>query len=50
MKGKEEWFKICPQCESKNITIDVSTESFHFYKCKNCGFFGPLFPEVKEKG
>ncbi len=39
--------KLCPSCRSKNITLYMGGQ-FGKYKCKDCGYVGPLIIEKKE--
>ncbi|MBT3416808.1 hypothetical protein HON86_03680 [Candidatus Woesearchaeota archaeon] len=50
-----EMIRICPKCQSTNVSPDIGTEAygsgkiFNSYKCNNCGFSGEFFPEVDKK-
>ena len=37
--------KICPQCKSYNIILWMGGELGVQYKCKDCGYIGPLIIE-----
>ena len=47
--------KICPRCESKNISLctsdawGISIGAASSWKCNNCGLVLPEFPEPKDK-
>ena len=47
--------RICPRCQSTNISPDLSKEAygsgkiFNSYKCNDCDFHGEFFPEVDKK-
>ena len=36
--------KICPKCKSTDITLDTAGHTGK-YKCKKCGYIGPLIIE-----
>ncbi|MBN2368453.1 hypothetical protein JXC34_05535 [Candidatus Woesearchaeota archaeon] len=46
--------RICPKCKSKDISPDLSAQSyargsiFNQFKCNACGYTGEFFPEVEE--
>lgn len=50
-----EIIRICPRCQSTNISPDLSKEAygsgkiFNSYKCNDCGFHGEFFPEIDKK-
>ncbi|MBI2675219.1 MAG: hypothetical protein HYX24_02080 [Candidatus Aenigmarchaeota archaeon] len=49
---RERWIRICPQCDSKEVTNRgmISRDALSpNYVCLTCGFQGPLFPEVSPK-
>lgn len=54
-KEKPKYVKICPNCGSLDIlTYNYSPTAVAFgvpvpYKCRNCGFTSPIFPEVDVK-
>lgn len=44
--------KVCPKCGSENIKADPSKfPQFHAPSslCLDCGFSGPLFPEIEKE-
>jgi hypothetical protein len=47
--------KVCPKCASENVKIDPQNAkaavglSVPVYLCLDCGFSGPLFPEIEKK-
>ncbi len=45
-KVKPEIIKIrfCPNCKSTNVDM-VAGGGFGFWRCLNCSFQGPIFPE-----
>ena len=49
---EEQRVRICPKCNSSDISSDFSARSygqgsfFNEHKCNKCGFTGELFPEV----
>ncbi len=51
----KRFIKICPKCESGDVSPDLSVEAlgkgaiFNQMKCNACGYIGHLFPEVSEK-
>jgi len=53
--SKEKYVQICPQCKSKNISIDFSNGVVWAYgtptkyNCNNCGYIGAIFPEISKK-
>ena len=44
--------KVCPKCGSENVKVDTDNAraaaglSVPCYKCMDCWFSGPLFPEI----
>ena len=45
-----DYIRICPKCQSKEVTQRgmISGRVYNQdYVCQSCGFQGPLFPEVK---
>jgi predicted RNA-binding Zn-ribbon protein involved in translation (DUF1610 family) len=50
--GKEKLVRICPQCQSKEVSFRgmISRQALSpNYVCLTCGFQGPLFPQIKEE-
>ena len=47
--------KVCPKCGSENVKIDTDNVKAAFglsvstYKCLDCLFSGPLFPEIEKE-
>lgn len=46
--------KFCPKCKSTNVRLNMTTLSSiggesPSWKCNECGFSSPEFPELKKK-
>ena len=47
--------KVCPKCGSENVKVDTDNVkaavglSVPAYKCLDCFFSGPLFPEIEKE-
>lgn len=41
--------KICPNCKSPDIYLWLGGNLGIIYKCKNCGYRGPIILEKVEK-
>lgn len=42
--------KICPRCGSKDVFVPTGRSTVSpFNVCRNCNFYGVLFPEVDKK-
>ena len=47
--------RICPKCNSNNVSPDFSLKTFgeasefNKYKCNNCSYAGIFFPEIEKR-
>ncbi|VVB79175.1 Uncharacterised protein [uncultured archaeon] len=45
--------KFCPKCKSEDVEIKITTSASYGspqnWKCNDCGFSAPEFPELKKK-
>jgi len=44
-RSKIKTVKLCPHCHSTNVTLWLGTGLGVQYKCKACGYIGPLIIE-----
>ncbi|MBD3261614.1 MAG: hypothetical protein GF334_08040 [Candidatus Altiarchaeales archaeon] len=55
MIDEEKAFTVCPKCLGRDVSWDLSKESyaggriFNQKICNNCGFTSLLFPELTER-
>jgi transposase-like protein len=40
---------MCPKCNSSDIRLDPLSWGSRIYRCRNCGFRSPLFPDTPLK-